>query len=203
MFGVIAAFVGLLFYAIHGMTQEEMQHFCRVLTSVMILGAIMIFIFSGFLKKINVYNSFIEGAKGGFGVAVTIIPYVVAILVAVGIFRASGGMQMLQELVESGVEKLGLNSDFVGALPVALMKPLSGPAARGMMLENFTHFGVDSFIGHLSSIIQGCTDTTFYILAVYFGSVGIRKYRYSVACGLSADFAGVIAAVFIGYFFFG
>ena len=203
MFGVIAAFVGLLFYAIHGMTQEEMQHFCRVLTSVMILGAIMIFIFSGFLKKINVYNSFIEGAKGGFGVAVTIIPYVVAILVAVGIFRASGGMQMLQELVESGVEKLGLNSDFVGALPVALMKPLSGPAACGMMLENFTHFGVDSFIGHLSSIIQGCTDTTFYILAVYFGSVGIRKYRYSVACGLSADFAGVIAAVFIGYFFFG
>lgn len=203
MFAVIAAFVGALFLAIHGMTQEEMQHFCRVLTSIMILGAIMIFIFSGFLKKINVYNSFIEGAKGGFGVAVTIIPYVVAILVAVGIFRASGGMQMLQELVEAGVEKMGLNSDFVGALPVALMKPLSGPAARGMMLDNFAHFGVDSFIGHLSSIIQGCTDTTFYILAVYFGSVGIKKYRYSVACGLSADFAGVIAAVLIGYFFFG
>ena len=179
-----------------------MQVFCRILTSVMILGAIMIFIFSGWFKKINVYNSFIEGAKGGFNVAVTLIPYVVAILVAVGIFRASGGLQMLQELVESGVERLGLNSDFVGALPVALMKPLSGPGARGMMLENFTHFGPDSFVGHLSSILQGCTDTTFYILAVYFGSVGIKKYRYSVACGLSADFAGIIAAVFISYFFF-
>jgi spore maturation protein SpmA len=203
MFGVIAALVASLFIAIHGKDQEEMQHFCRILTSIMILGAIIIFIVSGWIKKINVYNSFIEGAKGGFNVAVTLIPYVVAILVAVGIFRASGGMMMLQSLVESGVAKLGLDTDFVGALPVALMKPLSGPAARGMMLENFTHFGVDSFVGHLSSIIQGCTDTTFYILAVYFGSVGIRKYRYSVTCGLSADFAGVIAAVFIGYFFFG
>jgi spore maturation protein SpmA len=203
MFGVIAALVASLFIAIHGKDPEEMQHFCRILTSIMILGAIIIFIVSGWIKKINVYNSFIEGAKGGFNVAVTLIPYVVAILVAVGIFRASGGMMMLQSLVESGVAKLGLDTDFVGALPVALMKPLSGPAARGMMLENFTHFGVDSFVGHLSSIIQGCTDTTFYILAVYFGSVGIRKYRYSVTCGLSADFAGVIAAVFIGYFFFG
>lgn len=202
MFAVIGAFVAGLFTIILNMDEAGMQVFCRILTSIMILGAIMIFIFSGWLKKINVYNSFIEGAKGGFNVAVTLIPYVVAILVAVGIFRASGGLQMLQELVESGVERLGLNSDFVGALPVALMKPLSGPGARGMMLENFSHFGPDSFVGHLSSILQGCTDTTFYILAVYFGSVGIKKYRYSVACGLSADFAGIIAAVFISYFFF-
>ena len=203
MFAVICAFVAGLFTLILGMDNEQMQTFCRVLTSLMILGAIMIFIYSGWRKKLNVYNSFIEGAKGGFNVAVSLIPYVVAILVAVGIFRASGGLQMLQHYVEAGVEALGLNSDFVGALPVALMKPLSGPGARGMMLENFSHFGPDSFIGHLSSVLQGCTDTTFYILAVYFGSVGIKKYRYAVKCGLTADIAGMIAAVFISYFFFG
>ena len=203
MFAVIAAFVAALFTAIIGMSEEQMQGFCRVLTSVMIVGAIMIFIFSGMVKKQNVYNSFIEGAKGGFQVAVTLIPYVVAILVAIGMFRASGGLQMLQDGVESLVESIGLNSDFVGALPVALIKPLSGPGARGMMLENFSHFGVDSFIGHLSSVLQGCTDTTFYILAVYFGSVGIKKYRYAVQCGLTADIAGMIAAVIFSYFFFG
>lgn len=202
MFFVIAAFVAGLFACMAGMNEKEIQQFCRVLTSVMIIGAIMIFILSGAWKKINVYNSFIEGAKGGFNVAVTLIPYVVAILVAVGVFRASGGLQMLQDAVSSGVEALGLNSDFVGALPVALMKPLSGPGARGMMLENFSHFGVDSFVGHLSSVLQGCTDTTFYILAVYFGSVGIKKYRYAVKCGLTADIAGMIAAVFFSYFFF-
>ncbi len=203
MFAIIAVFVAGLFTFIWGMDNQQMQNFCRVLTSIMILGAIMLFIYSGWRKKLNVYNSFIEGAKGGFNVAVTLIPYVVAILVAVGVFRASGGLQMLQHAVEAGVEVIGLNSDFVGALPVALMKPLSGPGARGMMLENFAHFGPDSFIGHLSSVLQGCTDTTFYILAVYFGSVGIKKYRYSVTCGLSADIAGMIAAVLISYFFFG
>ena len=203
MFAIIAVFVAGLFTFIWGMDNQQMQNFCRVLTSIMILGAIMLFIYSGWHKKLNVYNSFIEGAKGGFNVAVTLIPYVVAILVAVGVFRASGGLQMLQHAVEAGVEAIGLNSDFVGALPVALMKPLSGPGARGMMLENFAHFGPDSFIGHLSSVLQGCTDTTFYILAVYFGSVGIKKYRYSVTCGLSADIAGMIAAVLISYFFFG
>ena len=203
MFACIAVFVAALFTFIWGMDNQQMQNFCRVLTSIMILGAIMIFIYSGWRKKLNVYNSFIEGAKGGFNVAVTLIPYVVAILVAVGVFRASGGLQMLQHAVESGVEAIGLNSDFVGALPVALMKPLSGPGARGMMLENFAHFGPDSFIGHLSSVLQGCTDTTFYILAVYFGSVGIKNYRNSVACGLLADFAGMIAAVCFSYYFWG
>ncbi len=202
MFGVIAALVGALFYAIMGMDTDQMQHFCRSLTSIMILGAILLFILSGVWKRLNVYDAFIEGAKEGFQVAVSLIPYVVAILVAVGVFRASGGLVMLQEYTARAVEAMGLDSDWVGALPVALMKPLSGPGARGMMLQNFDQFGVDSFVGHLSSILQGCTDTTFYILAVYFGSVGIKKYRYSVKCGLTADFTGVIAAVFISYFFF-
>jgi len=163
----------------------------------------MIFIYSGWRKKLNVYNSFIEGAKGGFQVAVSIIPYVVAILVAIGVFRASGGLVMLQGWIEQGVQAMGMNSDFVGALPVALMKPLSGPGARGMMLDCFANFGHDSFVGHVASVLQGCTDTTFYILAVYFGSVGIKKYRYSVTCGLTADFSGMIAAVLFSYFFFG
>ena len=188
--------------AVMGMDTDQMQHFCRSLTSIMILGAILLFILSGVWKRLNVYDAFIEGAKEGFQVAVSLIPYVVAILVAVGVFRASGGLVMLQEYTARAVEAMGLDSDWVGALPVALMKPLSGPGARGMMLQNFDQFGVDSFVGHLSSILQGCTDTTFYILAVYFGSVGIKKYRYSVKCGLTADFTGIIAAVFISYFFF-
>ena len=188
LFLVIAGFVAGLFTLIFGMDNEHVQQFCRLLTSGMILGAIIIFICSGWRKKLNVYNSFIEGAKGGFEVAVKLIPYCVAILVAVGVFRASGGLEMLQHAVERAV---------------ALLKPLSGPGARGMMLDCFAHFGPDSFVGHLASVMQGCTDTTFYILAVYFGSVGIKKYRYSVACGLTADIAGMVAAVFFSYFFFG
>lgn len=203
MFGVVAALVATLFTVVSGMSEAEMQAFCRVLTSCLILGAIGIFLYSGFHKGINVYNSFIEGAKGGFHVAVSLIPYCVAILAAVGVFKASGALGLLQEGVKSAVEWMGLNSDFVGALPVALMKPLSGPGARGMMLECFDSFGPDSFVGHLASVLQGSTDTTFYILAIYFGSVGIKKYRHSVVCGLTADFAGMIAAVFLSYFFFG
>lgn len=203
MFAVIAALVGGLFVTIWGMSSEQMQHFCRLLTSCLILGAIMIFILSGWRKKINVYNSFIEGAKGGFQVAVSLIPYCVAILAAVGVFKASGALGLLKDYVRMGVDYLGVNSDFVDAIPVMLMKPLNGSGARGMMLECFTSFGPDSFVGHLASILQGSTDTTFYILAIYFGSVGIKKYRYAVGCGLLADFAGFIAAVFISYFFFG
>ncbi len=203
LLGGIALFVAALFSFIIGMTNGQVQDFCRVLTSILILGTIMLFICSGAVRRCNVYNSFIEGAKGGFHVAVTLIPYCVAILVAVGVFRASGGLELLQNGLVSLVEGMGANSDFVGALPVALMKPLSGPAARGMMLDCFSHYGPDSFVGHLASILQGCTDTTFYILAVYFGSVGIRRYRYAVTCGLCADIAGMLAAVFIAYFFFG
>ena len=202
LLGGIAVFVAALFSFIIGMTNGQVQDFCRVLTGILILGTIMVFICSGAIRRRNVYDSFIEGAKGGFHVAVTLIPYCVAILVAVGVFRASGGLQLLQDGLVTMVDKMGVNSDFVGALPVALMKPLSGPAARGMMLDCFSHYGPDSFVGHLASVLQGCTDTTFYILAVYFGSVGIRRYRYAVTCGLCADIAGMIAAVFISYFFF-
>lgn len=203
MFSVIAALVGTLFACIMGMSNQEMQGFCRLLTSILILGAIMVFIISGVKKKLNVYNSFIEGAKNGFHVAVSLIPYCVAILAAVGVFRASGALDMLQKWMKAGVEYIGLNSDFVAAVPVALMKPLNGSGARGMMLECFETYGPDSFVGHLASLLQGSTDTTFYILAIYFGSVGIRKYRYSVTCGLLADLAGMVAAVMFSYFFFG
>ena len=203
MLGIIAGLVAALFTDISGMDTEQMQHFCRMLTACLILGTILLFIYSGVIKKLNVYNSFIEGAKVGFHVAVSLIPYCVAILAAVGVFRASGALQMVQDGLTAAVEWCGLNSDFVGAVPVALMKPLNGAGARGMMLECFESFGPDSFVGHLASVLQGSTDTTFYILAIYFGSVGIRKYRYSVACGLMADLAGMMAAVFFSYFFFG
>ncbi len=203
MLGVILGLVAALFAAISGMNNDQMQHFCRLLTSCLILGTILLFIYSGVYKKLNVYNSFIEGAKGGFQVAVSLIPYCVAILAAVGVFRASGSLQMLQDWIKMGVEVIGLDTDFVGAVPVALMKPLNGSGARGMMLECFESFGPDSFVGHLASVLQGSTDTTFYILAIYFGSVGIRRYRYAVTCGLLADAAGMVAAVLFSYFFFG
>ncbi len=202
-FAGISLFVAGIFTAVSSLDSEQMQIFCRVLTSILILGCIMFFLFSGVRKKINVYDSFVEGAKGGFHIAVSLIPYCVAILAAIGVFRASGALIMLQSGVSRFVEWLGFNSDFVGAIPVALMKPLNGAGARGMMIECFNSFGPDSFVGHLASILQGSTDTTFYILAIYFGSVGIKKYRYAVATGLIADAAGMIAAVLLCYVFFG
>ena len=202
-FAGISLFVAGIFTAVSSLNSEQMQIFCRVLTSILILGCIMFFLFSGVRKKINVYDSFVEGAKGGFHIAVSLIPYCVAILAAIGVFRASGALTMLQSGVSRFVEWLGFNSDFVGAIPVALMKPLNGAGARGMMIECFNSFGPDSFVGHLASILQGSTDTTFYILAIYFGSVGIKKYRYAVATGLIADAAGMIAAVLLCYVFFG
>ncbi|MBO6005494.1 MAG: hypothetical protein J6P49_01355 [Paludibacteraceae bacterium] len=202
-FAGISLFVAGIFTAVSSLDSEQMQIFCRVLTSILILGCIMFFLYSGVRKKINVYDSFIEGAKGGFHLAVSLIPYCVAILAAIGVFRASGALTMLQNGVSRFVEWMGFNSDFVGAIPVALMKPLNGAGARGMMIECFNSFGPDSFVGHLASILQGSTDTTFYILAIYFGSVGIKKYRYAVATGLLADVAGMIAAVLLCYVFFG
>jgi len=154
------------------------------------------------VKKVNVYDAFIEGAKEGFTTAVRIIPYLVAILVAVGVFRASGAMDMLVGGVKYAVAACGMNTDFVEALPTALMKPLSGSGARGMMVDAMTAYGADSFVGRLSCLFQGSTDTTFYILAVYFGSVGIRNTRHAVTCGLLADFAGILAAIGIAYLFF-
>ena len=170
--------------------------------NILLMTIIIAFIVAGMRHKVNVYDAFIEGAKEGFTTAVRIIPYLVAILVGIGVFRASGAMDMLIDGIRWGVETCGANSDFVGALPTALMKPLSGSGARGMMVDAMTTYGADSFIGRLSCIFQGSTDTTFYILAVYFGSVGVVKTRHAVACGLLADFAGVIAAIAIAYLFF-
>ena len=203
MFTAIGALVGTLFWALHGMGNEEMQHTCRILTACLILGAMLMFIISGMRKKLNVYDSFIQGAKGGFNVAVSLIPYCVAILAAIGVFKASGALQLFQDGICYAASSLGCDTKFVDAIPVALLKPLNGPGARGMMLANFEAFGPDSFVGHLSSVIQGSTDTTFYILAIYFGSVGIKKYRYSVGCGLLADAAGILAAIFFSYYFWG
>jgi spore maturation protein SpmA len=171
--------------------------------NIMLMLIIIAFILAGVKKKVNVYDAFIEGAKDGFTTAVRIIPYLVAILVGIGVFRASGAMDMLIDGIRWSVEACGANSDFVGALPTALMKPLSGSGARGMMVDAMTTYGADSFIGRLSCIFQGSTDTTFYILAVYFGSVGIVKTRHAVTCGLLADLAGIIAAIAIAYLFFG
>ena len=171
--------------------------------NILLMLIIIAFIVAGFRKKVNVYDAFIEGAKDGFSTAVRIIPYLVAILVGIGVFRASGAMDMLIDGIKWSVEACGGNSDFVAALPTALMKPLSGSGARGMMVDAMTTYGADSFVGRLSCIFQGSTDTTFYILAVYFGSVGIVKTRHAVTCGLLADLAGIIAAIAIAYLFFG
>ena len=171
--------------------------------NILLMTIIIAFILAGVRKKVNVYDAFIEGAKDGFTTAVRIIPYLVAILVGIGVFRASGAMDMLIDGIRWSVDLVGVNSDFVGALPTALMKPLSGSGARGMMVDAMTTYGADSFIGRLSCIFQGSTDTTFYILAVYFGSVGIVKTRHAVTCGLLADLAGILAAIFIAYLFFG
>jgi spore maturation protein SpmA len=171
--------------------------------NIILMTIILCFILAGVRKKVNVYDAFIEGAKDGFSTAVRIIPYLVAILVGIGVFRASGAMDMLIDGIRWLVAALGFNTDFVGALPTALMKPLSGSGARGMMVDAMSTYGADSFVGRLSCIFQGSTDTTFYILAVYFGSVGIRYTRHAVTCGLLADLAGMISAVMIAYMFFG
>lgn len=171
--------------------------------NIILMLIIIAFILAGVRKKVNVYDAFIEGAKEGFTTAVRIIPYLIAILVGIGVFRASGAMDMLIDGIKYGVGALGGNTDFVEALPTALMKPLSGSGARGMMIDTMTTYGADSFVGRLSCIFQGSTDTTFYILAVYFGSVGVAKTRHAVTCGLLADLAGIIAAIAIAYMFFG
>lgn len=182
--------------------KDQMNIVSTTVANILLMTIIVGFIMAGVRKKINVYDAFIEGAKEGFQTAVRIIPYLVAILVGIGVFRASGAMDMIIDGIKWTVGVLGGNTDFVGALPTALMKPLSGSGARGMMVDAMTTYGADSFVGRLSSVFQGSTDTTFYILAVYFGSVGIRYTRHAVACGLLADLAGVIAAIAICYMFF-
>ena len=182
--------------------REVMNVWSTTVANVLLFSIIVGFIVSGIRKRVNVYEAFIEGAKGGFETAVRIIPYLVAILVGIGVFRACGAMEMLVDGLSSLVEWCGGNSDFVAALPTAIMKPLSGSGARGMMVDAMATYGADSFVGRLSCIFQGATDTTFYILAVYFGSVGVRNTRHAVAAGLLTDLVGVLASIFIAYLFF-
>lgn len=199
----LCVFAGAIMLGFSQMDRTTMATVTSVVSNLILLSVIVGFIVWGMTKKINVYDAFIEGAKEGFQTAVRIIPYLVAILVAVGVFRASGAMNMLIDAIAWLVKQCGLNADFVGALPTAFMKPLSGSGARGMMLEAMKTYGPDSFVGRLSCIMQGSTDTTFYILAVYFGSVNIKYTRHAVGCGLLADAIGTVAAIVIAYIFFG
>jgi spore maturation protein SpmB len=201
LLGLTAFILGIIWY-FSTLEASQVQTVSNVVSSLVIFLIIIGFILMAIRKKVNVYESFIEGAKDGFKTAVRIIPYLVAILVAIGVFRASGAMDYLVGGVEWLVRTLGFNTDFVEALPTAFMKPLSGSGARGMMVDAMNTYGADSFVGRLASTFQGSTDTTFYVLAVYFGAVGIKKTRHAVACGLIADFAGIIAAIFVAYLFF-
>lgn len=200
--GGMCTAVAAIIWGFGQLDKDQMNIVSTTVANILLMTIIVGFILAGVRKKVNVYDAFIEGAKEGFQTAVRIIPYLVAILVGIGVFRASGAMDMIIGGVKWTVSALGGNTDFVGALPTALMKPLSGSGARGMMVDAMTTYGADSFVGRLSCVFQGSTDTTFYILAVYFGSVGIRYTRHAVACGLLADLAGVIAAIAICYMFF-
>lgn len=200
--GGMCALVAAVIWGFGQMDKETMNIVSASVANIMLMLIIVGFIVAGMRKRVNVYEAFIDGAKDGFSTAVRIIPYLVAILVGIGVFRASGAMDLLIDGVAWTVDAVGGNADFVGALPTALMKPLSGSGARGMMVDAMTTYGADSFVGRLSCVFQGSTDTTFYILAVYFGSVGIRHTRHAVACGLLADLAGVVAAIAICYMFF-
>ena len=201
--GALCTLVALIIWGFSAMPREQMDVVSSTFANVFLCAIIACFILAGMRKKINVYDAFIEGAKEGFQTAVRIIPYLVAILVAIGVFRASGAMDFLIDGIAWCVAAVGGDTEFVGALPTALMKPLSGSGARGLMVDAMTTYGADSFVGRLACLFQGATDTTFYILAVYFGSVGIRKTRHAVTCGLLADLAGIISAIFICYLFFG
>lgn len=200
--GGASLFVAGICWGFSRMDGDTMNLVGSTTANVLLFSIIILFILAGMRKKVNVYDTFIEGAKEGFDTAVRIIPYLIAILVSIGVFRAAGAMDWLIDGIRWLVELTGANGDWVGALPTALMKPLSGSGARGMMVDAMATYGADSFVGRLSCIFQGSTDTTFYIMAVYFGAVGIRKTRHAVACGLLADLAGIIAAIGICYLFF-
>lgn len=200
--GCACLVVASIIWGFSQMDKDQVNIVSTTVANILLMLIIIGFILSGVRHKVNVYDAFIEGAKDGFQTAVRIIPYLVAILVGIGVFRASGAMDMLIDGIKWTVASIGGDTDFVGALPTAMMKPLSGSGARGMMVDAMTTYGADSFIGRLSCVFQGSTDTTFYILAVYFGSVGIRYTRHAVACGLLADLAGIISAIAICYMFF-
>lgn len=200
--GGLCLFIAGVIWGIDQLSRTQIDVVSTSVANIILFGIIILFIVAGLIKKINVYDAFIEGAKEGFSTAIRIIPYLVAMLVAIGVFRASGAMDALVDGVAWCVSACGGDTDFAAALPTALMKPLSGSGARGMMVDAMTTYGADSFVGRLSCVFQGATDTTLYIIAVYFGSVSIRKTRHAVTCGLIADFVGIIAAIFIGYLFF-
>ncbi len=200
--GSFTILVSSIIWYFSTISQEQVTTISAVAGNLILFSIIFSFIVLGLIKRINVYDAFIEGAKEGFGIAIRIIPYLVAILVAVGVFRACGALDFLVKGIGHGFAAMGLNTDFVDALPTAFMKPLSGSGARGMMVDTMKQFGADSFAGRLSCIFQGAADTTFYIIAVYFGSVGIKKTRYAITAGLLADLAGIIAAIFVAYMFF-
>lgn len=200
--GGMSSLIGGIIYLLSGLPKDQIALYSSFAASFILLTIITSFVGTAAIRKINVYDAFIEGAKEGFQTAIGIVPYLIAILVAIGMFRASGAMTMLTDGVAWLVGLTGINTEFVGALPTAIMKPLSGSGARGMMLDTMRLNGPDSFVSRLSCIIQGSTDTTFYILAVYFGSVGIKNTRYAVVCGLLADMVGITAAILLGYLFF-
>ena len=200
--GGIAVLIGGLFWGMRYLSEDEMMVWSSVISAFVLLGIIVSFVVMATVRRVNVYEAFIDGAKEGFQVAVGVIPYLIAILVAVGVFRASGAMDYMIDCIAWLVGLMGLPTDFVGALPTALMKPLSGSGARGLMVDAMQQYGADSFVGRLASVIQGSTDTTFYVLAVYFGSVGVKNTRHAVVCGLIADFVGIIAAIIVAYAFF-
>jgi len=200
--GVSLLISGIIWY-FSSIAQEQVGTVSNTVSSFILVSIMVFFVGLAAYRKVNVYETFIEGAKGGFKVAVKIIPYLIAILVAIGLFRESGAMELTMSMIRPSIAFFGMPTDFVEALPTAMMKPLSGSGARGMMVEAMQTHGADSFVGRLASTFQGSTETTFYTLAVYFGAIGIKKTRYAVTCGLIADFAGIIAAIFIAYLFFG
>jgi spore maturation protein SpmA len=200
--GGVSVLIAGVIYGISRLDAETSNMVSSLVGNFILFSIITLFIVLAWRKKVNVYEEFITGAKEGFKVAVKIIPYLVAMLVAIGVFRASGAMDFVISGLQHMFAALGVNTDFVPSLPTAFMKPLSGSGARGLMVESMQAYGVDSFVGRLSCMFQGATDTTFYIIAVYFGSVGVRNTRHAVSAGLIADFAGIIAAVFLGYLFF-
>ena len=206
IFSYLAGFsllvIGILSYFSH-LNQADMLAQSALISNVILFSLIMSFIIGSVYKRVNAYEAFIEGAKEGFETAITIIPYLVAMLVAIGVFRASGTLELIIDLIQHLVLFFGLDNRFIDALPTALMKPFSGSGARAMMVDTMQIHGADSFAGRLSSIVQGSTETTFYVLAVYFGSVGIKNIRHAATCGIIADFAGIIAAIFVAYWFFG
>jgi spore maturation protein SpmA len=200
--GTLILIVASIYFYSQTLTKEQLTSFSVLFGDILLFSFIIFFIFMGLRKRINLYETFIEGAKDGFGVAIKIIPYLVAMLVAIGVFSASGAMDYLISGISHTLALLGINTDFVRALPVALMKPLSGNGSRAMMIATMKQYGPDSFVGHLSCIFQGSTETTFYIVAVYYGAVGIIKTRYTITCGLLADLAGMLAAIFWANVFF-